>query len=600
MNNTPRLSALLARSIITVVAAAMLFTLSGCALFSGTSTADDGDLPPEADTIASKPPVDWQTLDSDATDATPPETPDQPHSLWHVLRTNFELPNAHNKRMTVKLNWYARHPKYIKRVAQRAKPYLYYITTQLQANDMPVDLAFLPIVESAFDPFAYSRSGASGLWQFMPATGRHYGLNQGWWYDGRRDVTASTQAAIRYLKRLHNRFGSWLLALAAYNSGGGRVSWAVRKNKRLGKPTDFWHLDLPRQTRAYVPWLLAVRDIIKDPEKYNIELPPIPNKPYITTVSIDSQIAVARAAKMAGLTVEQMYLLNPGYNQWATVPGSSQTLVIPLSQRANFIAHLAALPTSKRVEWAHHKVRSGQTLSTIAEHYGTTVAVLKRVNHLGSTMIRAGHYLMVPDTASGLNKKALQKIRSMRHVELARQGKKVHYSVRSGDSLWLIARRYGVSIKKLARWNHISQRATLRVGQRLVLWQRHAPSRTHKVNYVVRRGDSLWNIGQRYGVRMVELAQWNSISKNDTLSIGEKLTIWPHGHSGGTTANHSVSDQKIQYTVRSGDSLWSISNQFDVDMKQLASWNELSLDDYLTPGQQLVLYVNKATASTQS
>ncbi|HET7587304.1 MAG TPA: LysM peptidoglycan-binding domain-containing protein [Gammaproteobacteria bacterium] len=590
---------------------ALLLASSGCALLTQQppTAAEQTPLPPEADTITALPPVQWKDLEKGPEEQTaatpaPPVTPAAPQNLWERMRADFQLATFDNDRVTAKLNWYASHPEYIERVAQRAKPYLYYIVEQIQARNMPLDLALLPVVESAFDPFAYSGSGASGLWQFMPETGRRFGLDQNWWYDGRRDIAQSTRAALDYLQYLYNKFDNWLLALAAYNSGGGRVAWAIRKNERRGEPTDFWHLDLPRQTRAYVPWLLAVRDIIQDPKKYGVTLPAIPNKPYLAAVPIKSQIDIARAAKMAGLTLEQMYLLNAGYNRWATVPGREQSLLIPISERADFVANLAALPADKRVQWSHHEIARGETLSSIANHYGTTVAVLKKVNQISSSLIRAGQYLMVPNADTVLDQYALSEIRRLRHDELARRGRKIHYVVRPGDSLWAISRRYGVSTRQLAGWNHISTRSTLHIGDKLVLWRKGSAPRVDKVDYVVRAGDSLWEISRRYDVGTAELARWNGISRNDTLSIGEKLTIWPHGHGAASVQTVSATQRdlqrKIQYTVRSGDSLWSISNQFDVDVNELASWNQLSTDDYLHPGQQLVLYIDEQSESTQS
>lgn len=594
-------------SLFTIV----LLAAGGCAhLFKPPPAAEQTAPPPEADTITELPPVQWKGLEegpeSEAVQPAPPAAPPKPKNLWQRMREHFVLPDVDNDRVAGKLGWYAAHPEYIERVAQRAKPYLYYIVKQLDERDMPLDIALLPIVESAFDPFAYSTSRASGLWQFIPGTARRFSLERNWWYDGRRDIAASTRAALDYLQYLYARLdNNWLLALAAYNSGSGRVQYAIRKNKRRGRPTDFWHLDLPRQTRAYVPWLLAVRDIIKAPKDYGITLPSIPDKPYLASVPITSQIDIARAAKMAGLTLEQMYLLNPGYNRWATEPErDGQALLIPVTAKDEFVTRLAALPPDKRIEWLRHKVESGDTLSSIANHYGTTVAVLEKVNQLDSTLIRAGHYLMVPDAATSLDQYALDEIRRLRHDELARKGRKIHYVVRPGDSLSEIGQRYGVGAHQVARWNHISVASTLRIGQKLVLWRHGAGPRQHgKVDYVVRSGDSLWKIGRHYDVNTNELARWNGISRNATLHIGEKLTIWPHGHrvaSARAATSDAAADSrhKIHYTVQSGDSLWSISNQFGVDLNQLASWNALSTDDYLQPGQQLMLYVASGDSST--
>jgi membrane-bound lytic murein transglycosylase D len=548
-----------------IVVLTALFALGGCGLITrpapppAASSAADNEPeppPPEADTATAQPPEDWQALDQDTGPQPPPVVtqapaapPPPPEDLWQRLRTHFSLPDVDNARVERELHWYATHEAYMQRVADRARPYLYYIVEQLAARNMPVDFALLPIVESAYDPFAYSRGRAAGLWQFIPSTGKRFDLRQNWWYDGRRDVAASTRAALDYLQYLHNKFdGNWLLALAAYNSGSGAVRYAIRKNERRGKPTDFWHLDLPRETRAYVPRLLAVRDLVADAAKYGVDLPEIPNKPYLARVPIDTQVDIAHAAKMAGLTLKQMYLLNPGFNRWATEPGKTEALFVPLAKADQFAQALATWPVDERVQWLHHKIHSGETLSSIANHYGTTIKILKQVNHLDGSMIRAGHYLMVPNAATSLDQYALNEIMHLRHVELARKG--------------------------------------------------------NKIIHIVRPGDSLWRIGHRYGVTVAELAQWNHIAASTTLSIGQKLVIWRHGKhvAGLRTVSATPADmlRKIHYTVRSGDSLWSISNHFNVDVHKLAGWNSLSLDDYLQPGQHLLLYIDVRSQSTQS
>jgi membrane-bound lytic murein transglycosylase D len=251
-------------------------------------------------------------------------------NIWPRIRhqLNFDIPQ--NNRVIAQRNWYARHPGYLKRVAKRAEPFLHYIITELEKNNMPIELALLPVVESAFDPFAYSHGRASGMWQFVPGTGERFGMKQNWWYDGRRDVIASTQGAINYLKYLNKYFnGDWMLALAAYNSGEGRVRRAVNKNKNLNKPTDFWSLGLPKETQAYVPKLLALADIIKRPQDFNLTLYPIDNKAVLSQVDIKSQLDLAKAAQLAGLSLAELQRLNPGFNRWATDPDGPHQLLLP-------------------------------------------------------------------------------------------------------------------------------------------------------------------------------------------------------------------------------------------------------------------------------
>ena len=223
-------------------------------------------------------------------------------NLWTRVQYGLEMDlDQNNSRIQKELSWYTHHKSYFHQISKRSEPYFHFIVQETEARDMPLELALMPIVESSFDPFAYSHAGASGLWQFMPETGEHFGLEQNWWFDGRRDIIKSTQAALDYLQRLHNRFGDWELALAAFNSGPGRVQQAVRKNKKLGKSTRFWALDLPNETTAYVPKLIALGKIVRNPAKYNVTLGHIENKPYFAQVSTKGQLDMARASQLSGV-----------------------------------------------------------------------------------------------------------------------------------------------------------------------------------------------------------------------------------------------------------------------------------------------------------
>jgi membrane-bound lytic murein transglycosylase D len=272
---------------------------------------------------------------------TVPETSD----LWEQLRREFQLPEQDNKRIRVQRNWYMKHPSYMQRVTERARRYGWHIQQQLRQRNMPAEIALLPIVESAYDPFAYSHGRAAGLWQFVPATGKRFGLKQDWWYDGRRDILDSTAAALDYLQHLHKRFkGDWLLALAAYNSGEGTVSKAQRKNRKKGKPVGFWDLSLPGETRDYVPKLIALKQLVATPSVYGVKLETVPNRPFFEVVETGAQIDLAVAADLAGLELDKLYRLNPGFNQWATSPDGPHRLLIPVDQADMFRQAVAELP----------------------------------------------------------------------------------------------------------------------------------------------------------------------------------------------------------------------------------------------------------------
>src|SRR5690606_24980913 len=334
-------------------------------------------------------------------------------------------------------DWYARHQAYLDRVATRAERYMHYIVEETEKRNMPMEMALLPIVESAFDPFAYSHGRAAGAWQFIPSTGEFFGLNQNWWYDGRRDVTASTDAALKYLQQLADRFdGDWLLALASYNAGAGTVSKAIRYNQSRGRPTDFWSLNLPRETRAYVPKLIAISQIVRNPEQYNVTLKPIADTPYFASIDVGSQIDLAEAAKLADIPSEELYLLNPGYSRWATPPQGPHTLLLPVAHADAFREKLATLPEEARMRWDHYTIRSGDSLISIAKRFQTTPETLRTANKLRGNTIIAGDSLLIPRPSASSDAYALSADNRLEAIQSrAVAGRNKHdYTVRSGDS----------------------------------------------------------------------------------------------------------------------------------------------------------------------
>ncbi len=462
-------------------------------------------------------------------------------NLWDRVRGGFMLPRQSHARINVELQWYTKNQEYLDRVTERAEPYLHYIVSELERRDMPSELALLPIVESAFQPFAYSAGRAAGIWQFIPSTGRVFDLDQNWWYDGRRDIIASTNAALDYLQKLSGYFdGDWLLALAAYNSGAGTVLRAVRRNKARGKPTDFWSLDLPKETRTYVPRLLALRDLVADPDALGVALQPIPDQRYFRMVELDSQIDLAMAADLAGLPIDEIYRLNPGFNRWATAPQGPHRLVLPLGAADRFEEELAQVPKEERVTWKRHRVANGETLGQIARKYRTTVGVLQRVNGIHGHVIRAGSHLLIPVASRASHSYTLSADQRLKRIQSTPRGSstnKVLHTVAQGDTLWDISRSYAVSVEALARWNGMSPRDPLKPGQRLVIWQKAGIQKTalgapdhgeriQRVNYTVRRGDSLARIARRFRVTVSRLQQWNGIKKGEYLQPGQRLTLY--------------------------------------------------------------------------
>lgn len=457
--------------------------------------------------------------------------------LWQRIISAYDLNHdINNSRVQAHLNWFKKHQGYMDRVANRGERYMYYIAEQIDVRGIPGELALLPIVESAFDPFAYSHGRASGVWQFIPSTGRDFGLTQDWWYDGRRDIQASTQAALSYLEALQREFkGDWLLALAAYNTGAGNVRKAIRKNKRQGKPTDFWSLQLPKETRDYVPKLIALAQLVKYPDVNGIKLPPLENKPYFATVNTGGQIDLSQLAEISDTDIEEIYKLNPGFNRWATHPNSKHQVLIPVDKVDTFHRELASLPANERMKWQRYKVKSGDSLITIAKKYHTTPEVLRDSNGLRNNLIRIGDQLLIPSAYKAQNSYSHSANTRLAKTQRSRRGKtsgKLEYKVRSGDSFWEIARDHKVGIKELAKWNGMAPGDTLKQGQKLVIWGQKSSAREQrevirKLTYTVRNGDSMARIAGKFKVQVQDIQRWNrKMAKNKYLQPGQKLTLY--------------------------------------------------------------------------
>ncbi len=449
--------------------------------------------------------------------------------LWQRIRDGYAIKVTQKLHPDTEqqLTRFINQPDYINIVAERARPYLHYIVDELERRGMPLELALLPVVESAYQPFAFSSGSAAGIWQFIPGTGKVYGLDQNWWYDGRRDILESTRAALDYLQKLHNDFGNWQLALAAYNSGEGTVGRAIKRNIRLGKDTDFWSLDLPKETSAYVPKLLAIAEIIKQPRKYNLTLTSIDNSPFLTVVETGSQFDLALAAKLAGITTDEIYQLNPGYNRWATTPDGPHRIVLPVTQADIFQQALESMPIEDRVQWTRHKIHSGDTLDLIAKHYKTTVSVLKKANGLTSSFIRAGKSLLIPVAEGKTTEYPLNVTQEMpTNMNDTIKGHKIIHTVVVGDTWWDIAKANNVAIKQLTQWNDLTSKDTLHLGQKLVIWQtKGSISSLKKINYITKIGDSFWKISQQFKVSIAELLEWNGLSERTLLQPGQNLTL---------------------------------------------------------------------------
>jgi membrane-bound lytic murein transglycosylase D len=474
---------------------------------------------------------------------------DRSSDLWEELRDGLDLSGYEHPRVDAQLNWYAKSKRYVDRVTDRALPYMYYILREVQERGIPTEIALLPVVESAFQPFAFSSGRAAGIWQFIPETGTRFGLKQNWWYDGRRDIYASTRAALDYLQYLHRHFkGDWLLALAAYNSGEGTVGRAMKRAAKEGKPMNFWALDLPKETRDYVPKLLAISALVAEPDYYKVKLNPIPYSPYFRKVNTNGQIDLAKAAELADISIGELYQLNPAFNRWATPPKGPHYLLVPIENANLFRQNLAAYHPDDRVHWKRHIVKANQSLHQIAKKNGTSIEILKRINKLDSNKVAAGKNLVIPVAPKGMKRYMASLNQKKLDTNITSNPKqKITHTVTSGDSLWGISEEYNVSMSKLAEWNNMDRDDVLMAGKKLVVWTNDGlqdndlmdalipttfaapPKRsiTRQIKYRVRRGDSLATISNKFNVSVPQLMSWNNtIKKNKFLRPGQPITLF--------------------------------------------------------------------------
>lgn len=473
-------------------------------------------------------------------------TPAQYADLFDRIRAGFKLEDHPDEQdIDQQLDWFASNPDYLQRAFGRSELYLYHIVTQLEARGMPLEIAFLPVVESAFEPYAFSRASASGLWQFIPDTGSRFGLKQDWWYDGRRDIVESTRAALDYLQALHDEFnGDWLLAIAAYNCGEMAVERALDVNRAAGKPLDFWSLHLPRETRAYVPKLLAMKRLVSDPETYGLSISPIPNQPYFARVDTHGQINLKLAAEIAGVTDEELYELNPAFHRWATDPDGPHFLLLPVDGAQAFTENITQLSEEQRMGLAHYTVHKNDSVVSVAKHFNTSVNVIRELNGLPAGRLTVGTDLRVPDATSVQlpAKVMLAAARVDGKVRMNRRERRVRIQVvHAGESLWSIARRHHMNVNTLASLNGMRPGDALRAGQRIrfsttTATASHAsaytPTTSHasagsgrRVVYVVRAGDTIKAIARLFQVSVHEILSWNGLSSGTHILKGQRLTI---------------------------------------------------------------------------
>jgi membrane-bound lytic murein transglycosylase D len=395
--------------------------------------------------------------------------------VWQRIRAGFAMPDLAGPLVAEKTAWYVARPDYLKRVFERSRRYLFHIVDEIEKRGLPTELALLPMVESSFNPMAYSRAHASGLWQFIPGTGKRYELEQNWWYDGRRDIVASTSAALDYLKDVYDMHGDWHLALASYNWGENAVARALEKNRREGKPLDYMSLTMPAETRSYVPKLQALKNIIADPSLFGIDLDPIPNQPYFASVEKTRDIDVRLAAKLAEMSVEEFIALNPGFSRPVIRAEMTPRIVLPADRVDTFHENLTKYDDKSLVSWQTYQPKRGDTLEGIAKKHGVTLAQLKEVNGITPRARAMPALLVVPADGSARDLGRLPIMYSP-PIPLAGPRTFVH-TVKAGETLPGIAARYHVSADDLRRSNKIGR---LTAGQKLVIQTKGTPARARQ------------------------------------------------------------------------------------------------------------------------
>ena len=399
--------------------------------------------------------------------------------LWTRIKDGYAIDDVKSPHTSTHEDWYASRPDYVKRMVDRSQKYLFYIVEEVQKRGMPTEIALLPMIESAFNPQAYSRSKASGIWQFVPATGKHFGLQQNWWIDNRRDVTAATNAALDYLQKLHGMFGSWDLALAAYNAGEGTVQRAIDKNRRLGLATNYQSLNLPPETRNYVPKLQAVKNIVTDPEKYGLTIATMPNRPYFARVTTPKQIDAKLAAQLAEISYEEFTALNPSYNRPViTSQGEKHQLLLPVWAAERFADNLANYD-KPLTSWQTYSAKRGERMDSIAKKFGTNASNLRTVNSLPATgKLRTSQTMLVPaiyntsvnDNAEAIDASELASndIENDAVADEPKATRRIIHKVKKGETLTALAAKYDTSTQTLKKLNGLRS-TKVKVGQNLTI-----------------------------------------------------------------------------------------------------------------------------------
>ncbi|MFZ5466997.1 MAG: LysM peptidoglycan-binding domain-containing protein [Pseudomonadota bacterium] len=606
------------------LAIVLMLALSGCAELdiredgteaqAGPGTASN-DLPGHEDLYR------LGAQDPAPTTDAPRDAPAPDYGLWTRLARDFTMYSMVHDRIDREMFGYLGRLDQLQTITLRAEPYLFFIVEQLRERGMPMELALLPIVESAYQPQATSRSQAAGLWQFIPSTGQHFGLKQNWWYDGRRDVHASTQAALDYLQRLHDMFeGDWTLALAAYNAGEGTVSRAIERAAARGEPTDYWSLDLPQETKDYVPRLIALSRLFHDPHVYGLIPHKVEDAPFLARIELDRPLDLSKVANAMDMSVDELYRLNPGFKRGVNGNGKETIALLLPQDKAQRLQEMdmeelyAVLPKQRQV-----KVARGESAASFARRHGVSVATLREMNPLLRDKVTRGQTLLLPEgtpdrfvgNKSEIAAGRAQRVPAMdgRHprveVDDARAttpagGTAINHAVAPGENLYKISRQHGVDTHSLASWNGLKPDTTLKAGQKLVIYtdpsgsRRSYPAGASGMDAGRVGGEGSADRGSPKALREAGEARPKGAGQG-LAGIREAKAAEGRPTSAPPPAKAPVGEpRKITYTVQKGDTLFGIARRFKVDVAQLRNWNKLGEKDDLKPGQTIVVALAEA------
>ena len=440
----------------------------------------------------------------------------QPYQdVWDFIKQNNSSQNTNilNDQVLAYMNMHLKDLDKFDEYLNDSYYFLYFVIQELEKNNLPLELAILPYIESNYDPFSISSSGAVGIWQFMPRTGRLYQLDKSWWNEDRHDPFRSTEAAVKYLKYLYQRFDQNIYhTLAAYNAGPSLLDRRINQNKRRGMDTDFWSLNVPVQTKNYVPKYIALRELILNSDNYGIKLPQIPYEPVVKKISIPGQVEVLTLSEYLDIKPELLYKLNAGYTKWASAPEDESVFYIPSEKYILFENEDNPFKNSNQINWISHIVQSGDSLWSLASKYDTEVKIIKKINYLNNDLLSINDTLLIP----------LSKSKSNNFIPYEM------YIVSEGDTLWSIAKEYNIEIRDLSRMNSIDENSYLQLGQQLSIGNknihRNMESKKRTILYSVKQGDNLFKISELFDVSIRSIEEINNF-KNTTLMPGQIIKV---------------------------------------------------------------------------